>query len=254
MKDSGYRRQTVEHVGPWRRNLEVHLEVTAHLRETHFCHGNCMTCAGHAADSLEGALLRAEILTLADTYLEEHVATSARKADTIGRAVLRHGGTRLVIPLAENDFRVICSIAVSGRTFSAGRELSPGQARADYVAELLENAPRTYRHRPVRFSPSWPTLEKAPRQFRVIATQPDEPEEAASERALVTRTTDRLASLNVPHHTRVASSPDGRSVLQVDMFLPPDIAGNPLKYSRFCSALGYHNIDPRFFQELEAAG
>ncbi|KKL89652.1 hypothetical protein LCGC14_1912550 [marine sediment metagenome] len=253
IEDAGYRRQSREaqHVGPWHRNLGVSYETLSHLRETHFCHGNCMTCAGHATDSLTSALQRMELLSLSDVYLEEHVANSKREADTIGRAVLRHGGVRTVIPLAEGDFRVICSVAVSGRTFPAGRELIPG-SRAEYLNELLESVPRAYRHRLARFSPAWPMLEATPARFRVIASQPDESEEAETDRVAAERTSDKLASLNIAHHTRCAFSTDGRSVLHVDIFLPPDIADSPLKYSRLCSALGYHNIDPRFFQELAA--
>lgn len=239
-------RQHVPHIGPWHRELLVSITNPAHHRETHFCHGNCVTCPGHAAEALEAAQLRAEILTRGDVYLEEHCVTTEVACRKIARAVERAGGTRVVICLKENDFRLLCTVPVDGRTFTApGQELEAGPERVDYVNELMARAPREHKHKPFRFAASWPRKEPAPKKFRVVGNSPDEATEAASAEEHAAITTGVLQRQQIPYH----AIPQGSSVLHVDFFIPYEIISNPLRYNWLCSSLGYSSIDLRHFTE-----
>lgn len=238
-------RQHVPHIGPWHRELLASLDNPGHHRETHFCHGNCVTCPGHAAEALEAAQLRAEILTASDVYLEEHCVTTEAACRKIFKAVERAEGTRFVIRLAEDDLRLICSVPVSGRTFAAGRELIGGN-RIDYVNELMERAPRQHGQTPFRFAVNWPRAEVAPKKFRVIGNSPNEATEAASAEEHAAITTGVLQRQQIPYH----AIPQGSSVLHVDFYIPYEIISNPLKYNWLCSSLGYSGIDLRHFTEM----
>ena len=242
-------RPHTEHIGPWHRVLKEHIENLTHHREDHFCHGNCVTCPGHAQASVEGAQLRIEILTVGTTYLEEHVASNKTMLDNMIRAVLRHGGVRATIRLSDTDTRLICSVPITGRTFPPGKPLE-GSERVDYVNELIEKAPRSFRQRPFNFSAAWPSPERAPEQFKVIGHFPDEACEANSAREHAEFTTEALVDASIPHRTGLTfDALEGNSILHVDFFVPLETLANPLKYSRLCSRLGYSSVDLRHFNK-----
>jgi hypothetical protein len=212
------------------------------MLESYVCSGNCATCDGHRDEQISRYQERLEILTARTGYLEEHVVEDESEIEPIRKRIARHGGVRAVI-VAEDKFTILSTVDV------AGHEL--GLGRVSHVNRLVQRCVRAAHQRGVRFGYKWPALEKPPQHYRVLGRQPDEPEAAASEEKLETRTQRILKRFKVFTKKAIVAN-HGGSIRTLRISIPFHLALKPLEFNHCLSALGYHDIDLRFFEEIAA--
>lgn len=231
-----------DHSGPWHRLLLTKSDMPLEMLESYVCSGNCVTCDGHRDEQISRYQERLEILTTRTGYLEEHVVNHESEIEAIRKRIARHGGVRAVI-VADDKFIILSSVDVDGQRLGLGR--------VSHVNRLVRGCVRAASTRGVRFGHKWPALEKPPQHYRVLGRQPDEPDAAASEQKLATRTQHVLERFKI-FAKRAIAAKHGGSVRTMHFSLPPKLAVTPLRLNHLLSALGYHDIDLRFFAQAAA--